>query len=92
MSAPHLRDLEDYQRDAAIYHEMCCPYCGNGELAVVARVSVILVDQGTDDDDYGIGTQWDEDSQCDCRNCGWAGKVHTACKAFTTLYAEGEGE
>lgn len=34
MSAPHLRDLENYERAAAEYHEMCCPRCGNGELAV----------------------------------------------------------
>lgn len=58
--------------------EMQCPKCKKDSyLDVQVQSWVRLVPDGTDADEASEhDTEWDEDSRCDCRNCGNSGKVH----------------
>lgn len=59
---------------------MTCPACGEDDsLDVTATLSVRLTADGTDADASGDGShEWDEDSECSCRACGWGGKAWQA--------------
>lgn len=53
-----------------------CPECGNFgpfRIFVTARGMTWVTDEGTDGVEGGV--EWDDDSCCECTDCGHAGKV-----------------
>ncbi|MPR10150.1 hypothetical protein [Microvirga tunisiensis] len=56
---------------------MRCPHCRkDSKIEIVAKVSVRLTADGTDSDEVSDGShEWDDDSQADCRDCGFSGLV-----------------
>lgn len=57
---------------------MRCPECGSyGPFLIEAKVTILIYDDGTEDD--GTDTEWEDDSYCHCPECNHAGDV----KEFT---------
>jgi hypothetical protein len=59
--------------------EMACPKCGqDDQLDIVVTLFARLLPNGTDPDQAGDENgdhEWDENSTCACRHCGWCGIV-----------------
>lgn len=65
--------------------EMACPTCeaGGTYLEVEAKVWVRLVVDGTDADLASVNDhEWNNESPCQCSDCGWTGTVADAKKYF----------
>ncbi len=47
-----------------------CPNCGSDEpFRIQVTQTVLMYDQGSEDDDMGGHMEWDESSYCECHEC-----------------------
>jgi hypothetical protein len=55
---------------------MRCPKCGALEpFRIVATMTVLMYDEGSDDDSMGGAIDWDSSSYCECHDCAHYGTV-----------------
>lgn len=53
-----------------------CPQCGQeDQFRIVVQTTVIMTDDGSEDDKMGGDQEWDDDSYIECCDCHKAGKV-----------------
>lgn len=55
---------------------IACPACGQEECFRIAiKTTVLVYDDGTEEDNLAGDTEWDDTSYCECRDCGHHGVV-----------------
>jgi hypothetical protein len=57
---------------------MQCPKCGcEGPFTIGIKTTVLMTDEGSEDDPMGADQEWDDDSYCGCceESCPFSGTV-----------------